>query len=154
VGVLSDERTGLNFIYVAGTRHRSLSWVPVPLDCLRFETSLFVASYDSQGHGGGIRLRLHTGYDGSIHEWIVFITQGEPNRSHDVVQFLCYSVSILCRGNMDSSRFQASCHDTNNEICVYIYRVTKKDWLNFVSLYIKHMTSDKYDVKYVWLYSQ
>jgi hypothetical protein len=29
--------------------------------CLRFETSLFVASYDSQGHGGGIRPRLHTG---------------------------------------------------------------------------------------------
>jgi hypothetical protein len=29
--------------------------------CLRFETSLFVASYDSQGHGGGIRPRPHTG---------------------------------------------------------------------------------------------
>jgi hypothetical protein len=29
--------------------------------CLRFETSLFVAPYDSQGHGGGIRPRLHTG---------------------------------------------------------------------------------------------
>jgi hypothetical protein len=29
--------------------------------CLRCETSLFVASYDSQGHGGGIRPRLHTG---------------------------------------------------------------------------------------------
>jgi hypothetical protein len=29
--------------------------------CLRFETSLFVASYDSQGHGGGIRRRHHTG---------------------------------------------------------------------------------------------
>jgi hypothetical protein len=28
---------------------------------LRFETSLFIASYDSQGHGGGIRTRLHTG---------------------------------------------------------------------------------------------
>jgi hypothetical protein len=27
--------------------------------CLRFETSLFVASYDSQGYGGGIRPRLH-----------------------------------------------------------------------------------------------
>jgi hypothetical protein len=27
---------------------------------LRFETSLFDAFYDSQGHGGGIRLRLHT----------------------------------------------------------------------------------------------
>jgi hypothetical protein len=29
--------------------------------CLKFETSLFVASYDSQGHGGDIRPRLHTG---------------------------------------------------------------------------------------------
>jgi hypothetical protein len=29
--------------------------------CLRFETSLFVASYDSQDHGGGIRPRDHTG---------------------------------------------------------------------------------------------
>jgi hypothetical protein len=29
--------------------------------CLRFETSLFVASYDSRGHGGGIRPRLPTG---------------------------------------------------------------------------------------------
>jgi hypothetical protein len=29
--------------------------------CLRFETSLFVASYDSESHGGGIRPRLHTG---------------------------------------------------------------------------------------------
>jgi hypothetical protein len=27
--------------------------------CLRFEASLFVASYDSQGHGGGIRPRYH-----------------------------------------------------------------------------------------------
>jgi hypothetical protein len=29
--------------------------------CLRFETFLFVTSWDSQGHGGGIRPRLHTG---------------------------------------------------------------------------------------------
>jgi hypothetical protein len=29
--------------------------------CLRFETSLFVASYDSQGYSGGIRPRLYTG---------------------------------------------------------------------------------------------
>jgi hypothetical protein len=34
--------------------------------CLRFETSLFVASYDSQGHGGGIRPRLCTGQDFSL----------------------------------------------------------------------------------------
>jgi hypothetical protein len=29
--------------------------------CLRFQTSHFVASYDSQGHCGGIRPRLHMG---------------------------------------------------------------------------------------------
>jgi hypothetical protein len=28
--------------------------------CLRFETSIFVASYELQGYGGGIRLHLHT----------------------------------------------------------------------------------------------
>jgi hypothetical protein len=32
---------------------------------LRFETSLFVASYDSQGYGGGIRNPLHTGHSQS-----------------------------------------------------------------------------------------
>jgi hypothetical protein len=31
------------------------------INCLRFETSHFVASYDSQGHDGGIRPCLHTG---------------------------------------------------------------------------------------------
>jgi hypothetical protein len=30
--------------------------------CLRFETSIFVASYDSQGYGGCIRHCLHTGF--------------------------------------------------------------------------------------------
>jgi hypothetical protein len=41
----------------------SLSWVRVVtiFYCLRFETSLFVASYDSQGHGGGIQPCLHMG---------------------------------------------------------------------------------------------
>jgi hypothetical protein len=29
---LSDEKTGLSFVYATGTRQRSLSWVPVPLD--------------------------------------------------------------------------------------------------------------------------
>jgi hypothetical protein len=68
-GALSDERTGLSFVlvYAAGPRQRSLSLGPSPVGlvtifyCLIFETSLFVASYDSQGHGGGIRLHLHTG---------------------------------------------------------------------------------------------
>jgi hypothetical protein len=39
--------------------------------CLRFETSIFVASYDSQGHGGGIRPRLHTGIPAAESEFYV-----------------------------------------------------------------------------------
>jgi len=35
-----------------------------------------------------------------------------------------------------------------------LYRVIKKDGLNFVILYFKIRTSDKYDVNYILLYSQ
>jgi hypothetical protein len=130
-GALSDERTGLSFVYAAGPCQRWTIWIrvlcydrrswykapirglrpdfyfrteygivwqlrswfrgapsltrgwvcllyvplvlasavflgPSPLGleivfyCLQFETSLFVASYDSEGHGEGIRPRLHT----------------------------------------------------------------------------------------------
>jgi hypothetical protein len=38
VGVLSDKRTGLTFVYAAGTRQRSLSWVGVPLDSYPYFT--------------------------------------------------------------------------------------------------------------------
>jgi hypothetical protein len=66
---LSDERTGLSFVYAAGPRQRSLSWVRVPWISRPYFTVsgmrlLPIASYDSQGQGGGIRLRLrlHTGF--------------------------------------------------------------------------------------------
>jgi hypothetical protein len=62
---VSDERTGLSFTIVPGPRQHSHSQVRVPRDScpyfiLRFETSLFVSCYDSQGYGGGIRPHLHT----------------------------------------------------------------------------------------------
>jgi hypothetical protein len=66
-GALSDEKTGLSFIYscwpflahcFSGPSPKGLASI---FYCLRFETSLFVASYDLRGHGGGIRPRLHTG---------------------------------------------------------------------------------------------
>jgi hypothetical protein len=64
-GSVSDERTDLSFIIAAGPRQRSHSRVTLGLVtifyCLKFETSLLVASYVSQGYGGGIRPRLHTG---------------------------------------------------------------------------------------------
>jgi hypothetical protein len=62
-GALSDERTGLSFTVATGRRQRSHSGLGLVtiIYCLRFETSLFVASSDSQGYGGGIRPRLHKG---------------------------------------------------------------------------------------------
>jgi hypothetical protein len=36
-------------------------WLATMFYFLRLETSLFIASNDSQGHGGGIRPHLHTG---------------------------------------------------------------------------------------------
>jgi hypothetical protein len=65
---VADERTGLSFTVAAGPRQRSHSRDPSPVGlanifyCLRLETSLFVASYDSQSYGSGIRRRLHTRY--------------------------------------------------------------------------------------------
>jgi hypothetical protein len=108
-GALSDERTGLSFfIYAAGPCHCNLSsvWVPLGLAtifyCLTFETSLFVASYDSQGHGGGIHSRLHTGIETLFYpgEWITcrFITRCGPRTEHTLEQFVCCNPRIHCLG--------------------------------------------------------
>jgi hypothetical protein len=64
--VLSDDRKCLSFKIAPGLRQRShfrvgVPWAVTIFYCLRFETSLFVASYDSQGYGGGIGPRLHMG---------------------------------------------------------------------------------------------
>jgi hypothetical protein len=66
-GAPSLTRGRVCLVCAAGPCQRNPSRVPVPWD-LRpyftvsdFETSLFVASNNSQGHGGGIRPRLHTG---------------------------------------------------------------------------------------------
>jgi hypothetical protein len=62
--------------------------------CLRFETSLFVASYDSHGNGGGIRRRIHTG--GLL--WL----SSEPHPAYilsartivETPRFYCYSPAL------------------------------------------------------------
>jgi hypothetical protein len=66
-GALSDERMGLSFVYTAGPHQHNVSRVQVPSDSWPYFTAsdlricIFVTSYDSQGHGGGTRTRLHTG---------------------------------------------------------------------------------------------
>jgi hypothetical protein len=88
---------------------QSFSGPPSPLElatifyCLRFETSLFVTSYDSQGHGGGIRPRLHTGTDFATAATATLCLLGVPNRGHRVEQF-SYPLSrkrhSRCAGNV------------------------------------------------------
>jgi hypothetical protein len=64
--------------------------------CLRFETSVFVASYDSQGCGGGIRSHLHAG------KWlssklVPLITPRHGPRNKHRSSLLYF---IRCNGNM------------------------------------------------------
>jgi hypothetical protein len=79
--------------------------------CLRFETSLSVASYDSQGHGGDIRPRLHTGEE--LAWGPCYIASGGSNRKHRLEQsrYCCYG--RLPNNNLDivdvfTSRYQAT----------------------------------------------
>jgi hypothetical protein len=59
-GVLSDERTGLYFaVHIAQWSQSRRTHNHILLSLLTLG-SLFVASYESQGYGGGILTRLHT----------------------------------------------------------------------------------------------
>jgi hypothetical protein len=67
-GVLSDDRHGSVVYNCCWPSPAQWFSGPSPMGlatifyCLRFETSLSVASYDSLGYGGGIRPRLHAGF--------------------------------------------------------------------------------------------
>jgi hypothetical protein len=66
-GAHSLTRGRVCLLYVPLALARAVFFGPSPLGlatvvyCLRVETPLFVASYDSQGHSGGIRPCLHRG---------------------------------------------------------------------------------------------
>jgi hypothetical protein len=53
-----------------------------------FATSLFVTSYDSQGHGGGIRSRLHTSLNSAGLRWILYPLGTDHARKTQ--QLYCY----------------------------------------------------------------
>jgi hypothetical protein len=67
--------------------------------CLRFETSLFVASYDSQGHGGGIRPRLHTGIYLTVSDSKLLELPRDPHRRHHAEHFIVLCCPVGCHGN-------------------------------------------------------
>jgi hypothetical protein len=64
--------------------------------CLRFETSLFVTSYDSQGHGGGVRPRLHTGFSLYVTEHLFITTSHGPHRKQPILlKRRCLAIDVL-----------------------------------------------------------
>jgi hypothetical protein len=67
--------------------------------------SLFIASYDSQGYGGGRRTRLHAGLH-SIAPILFFITtRREPRR-----KYRSFSYTNRFRGNMSALPSNGRCH--------------------------------------------
>jgi hypothetical protein len=69
--------------------------------------SLFVASYDTQGYGGGIRPRLHTGFQFFVSEgksltscYLAKIGGSTDRPTNTRVQQLFYCCCIRCRGNV------------------------------------------------------
>jgi hypothetical protein len=63
--------------------------------------SLFVASYDSQGYGGGMRTRLHTGSNspGKLLSFYNFARTEYRTLNPTVGVFVCYNLRICCHGN-------------------------------------------------------
>jgi hypothetical protein len=99
-GAPSDERPGLLFTTAAGGPFSGPS--PVGLVTifyyLRFETSLFVVSYDSHGYGGGIRPRLLMGRL-SCKLRLAYNLSTEPRRKPRFQYFHC-CMRIRFRGNV------------------------------------------------------
>jgi hypothetical protein len=63
----------------------------------RFEISLLVASYDSRGHCGGIRTRLHTGYcSPSEHSHVSCLCNFENDRKSSTLRQLSYNYVLIC----------------------------------------------------------
>jgi hypothetical protein len=123
---------------------------------LRFETSLLVASYDSQGHGGSIRPRLHTGLILAGLQFSLYSLGSAPflDKFYIVIEMClprcCIETAVLrlliaysfprepvdrrCLA-MNYSGSQASCHSINQStFFAACFEV-------FIAVFIKIMTS-------------
>jgi hypothetical protein len=72
--------------------------------CVRFESFLFVASNDSQGYEGGIRPRLHTGYNPRQIHYSYLITWEQANSAGDNKKK--YAIKIVIDTHMRGTRIE------------------------------------------------
>jgi hypothetical protein len=63
---------------------------------LRFETSLFTVTYDSQGYGGDNRTHLHTGSSTLFSLPTEEFTRHGPHRKHNIQHFFFCCMCIRC----------------------------------------------------------
>jgi hypothetical protein len=108
-GTLSDERTGLSFVMLVVSPAQSfLGQSPLGLVTifysLRFEASLFVASYDSQGYGGGIRPLLHTANERT--DFVLCLYLG-TDHIENTVHLLLHSCPLLRKTCLPSGCLEA-----------------------------------------------
>jgi hypothetical protein len=106
--------------------------------CLRFETSLFVASYDSQDHGGGIRSRLHTGshlclsHLSSRPLFLVILPRVGPFGKH----FHCLAMDVLyCCLFVETRLPNNGLFTKNLSPRKGVYRAVAKQWV-YMSQYV------------------
>jgi hypothetical protein len=72
--------------------------------CLSFATSLYVASYDSQGHGGGIRPRLHTGVIAPI-VLLITLRHGSTENTATVVPVVSVGTCLFAKALLSNDAY-------------------------------------------------
>jgi hypothetical protein len=108
--------------------------------CLRLETSLSVASYDSQGYGRGIRPRLHAGHKALtwglrpdfyrlfLTELFFITTLHRPNRRHRVNNSSIVACIFVAAGTCLPSRCLAMNVYSGSTIPAFRRHVTISSW--------------------------
>jgi hypothetical protein len=68
--------------------------------CIRFEATVSVASYDSQGYILATRPCLHMGFSSNCPVVLLITPSHGPSRKHRLQQYLYCCMRICCRGNV------------------------------------------------------
>jgi hypothetical protein len=107
--------------------------------CLRFETSLFVASYNSQGHGGGIRPRLHTVIlSNGLHCFLYRLCTDHPQKTDQLLRngyHVLSGLSTHTLPTMDTQLLRIRCC----KLCLPVCYLAMDDLLLLYARWLEHV---------------